>query len=672
DGAYPNGDYFMTIGAVTDGPQTNKLSMTTDIYGTTPHISNFTAAQTVNPESDFTLTWDAISGATANDFLLLRIQDTNGNKIVQTTSLPGQVGALNGLSTSYKIFRHTLMQGQTYSANLTFIKATVTSTYTGVTGVAGYAKKVNFNLKTVDVSSFMAVKGQEYSQTGTAAPVSTGFSFMLNVDGFNGTETVTNASVQLPNSQIVTLPDTSDFQFRAGYTTQAAMDTAYANGNHIFTIKTVHDGLKTATLNLTGNTYPGTIPRISNFTAAQTINAKQDFTLTWDAFSGGTVSDAIIISISDTNGNNVFKSPDLGQLGMLTGTAISVVVPGDSLQDGQSYTAQLIFVRGLFNTTAYPGVNGFEGYYHMTKCPIKTVDVHNYGILKTQGFSQTSTAAPTFFNAFLTVFADGDNASMVSATLQFPNGSTQTMPASNGFSLDLKFADKASMDAACPAGTYKILLSTIHDGSKSPSLVIPADNYPNTPHISNFAASQTIHSGGDFTLTWDALGGTVNDFVQVQISAAGQDETTFRSPSIGTVGFLNGTSNSVLITGGTLKGGRTYDVEIFAAKVTQDKVAYTGADGLAGYAKSTKLQIKTTGSLYRPVISMFEHSNNFSQFQVNGEDQQNVVVEFADRLSSPTTTWYPFQNFRLYGGYNFIFDSNAGNDQRIYRVREGN
>src|SRR5438552_2127595 len=65
DAAAPAGKYTLNISTLHDG--TKILSLTLPIitvYPAAPHISNFAAAQAINPSADFILTWDPIPGGT--------------------------------------------------------------------------------------------------------------------------------------------------------------------------------------------------------------------------------------------------------------------------------------------------------------------------------------------------------------------------------------------------------------------------------------------------------------------------------------------------------------------------------------------------------------------------------------------------------------------------------
>src|SRR5436309_4865629 len=89
-----------------------------------------------------------------------------------------------------------------------------------------------------------------------------------------------------------------------GFSSQSALDSSFGNGTYSFQITTVDSDVFFAQLSLSG-AYP-TVPRLSNFAAAQAINAGKDFTLLWDPFAGGTANDFILVSIEDDDAITVF------------------------------------------------------------------------------------------------------------------------------------------------------------------------------------------------------------------------------------------------------------------------------------------------------------------------------------------------------------------------------
>src|SRR5262249_26357337 len=156
-------------------------------------------------------------------------------------------------------------------------------------------------------------------------------------------------------------------------TGQATLDSTYPNGSYRVVINTVHDGTRSSVLSLTGDAYPND-PHFSNFAAAQAIDPATNFTLTWDAFVGGTVDDIIQVIIGDAvTGDVIFETPLAAQAGALAGNVTSVTIPSNTLLHGRTYVAQLVFAKiTAANNASYPGVPGVTGYFEQTDFSLAT------------------------------------------------------------------------------------------------------------------------------------------------------------------------------------------------------------------------------------------------------------------------------------------------------------
>jgi hypothetical protein len=114
-----------------------------------PKIVNLAAAQAIPAGSDFTLQWNAFTGAQAEDFLFLSIGDGQGNTFFEAPDAcfprPLGVGA-----TSIVIPAGTLVSNTTYTARLTFSDAfhRVTNTLPEMAGFAGVSRTTVFTVKT--------------------------------------------------------------------------------------------------------------------------------------------------------------------------------------------------------------------------------------------------------------------------------------------------------------------------------------------------------------------------------------------------------------------------------------------------------------------------------------------------------------------------------------------
>ncbi len=691
DTAYPDGTFTMTLNTVSDGTKTGALTVgvASDSGIPDPQVSNWTAAQSINADSDFTLTWIAWNGGTTNDFVQLMIGDGNGNSIFQSPGF-AESGHLDGTKTSVMIPKYALMAGQTY-ANVTlfFARGNLNaSSYPGVPGIGAYFRQTSFSISTVDVQSFLVIKAQQFKQIdNTTPPASQGFQFSVNVNSDFGTGSVSSASVVVPGggtfSGPLSLPSTNDFQYRDGtnLNTSTLLNAAYPNGSYTMTINTVHDGTKSnIPLSLTPDNYPANTPRISNNFSTAPINAGVDYTFTWDPFIGGTVNDYIQFQIKDSSSTNnnsdgVFKTGQPLQSGALNGTATSVTVPAGTLTPGNTnLTLKLIYAR--FSSTdvaTYPGVAGFAAYAKQTKYAARTLDVERYLLAKGQLFNQTNAAGPLVLSNFVfnAGMKTGGTGQVSSATLQLPSaGATLPLDPNNGFGLKGSYADLATLNAAWPDGTYTMTINTVHDGTKTILLPVTGGAYPSTtPRISNFAAAQAINSCTNFTLTWNSLGGTTNDFVSLEISELNSGDTVFKTPQLGQAGILNGTSTSVTIPAETLKPGRTYQATLIFAEGNYDTTSYPGVTGFETYFKATQFKMVANGTLFRPKMRLTgPFSINQFQFNVDGEDNRGYVLDYTTNLLSSGTVWSSIST--NYGSFPFT-DSNVPDKIRFYRVREG-
>ena len=381
DAVYPNGTYTFTINAAHDGLKTVTVILSGDSYPSTPRISNYTAAQSINPAMDFAFSWDAMAGATVSDFMQLRLEDDQGD-VFRTGDEPGAPGALNGLSTSVVSQRHTLSTSTLYSGRLFFAKLVNvnTTSYPGVTAIAAYSKETEFDIHSgsssgADVRLYGVAKGHNLAQSGDSPPVlkSAGaHSFLAWVD-FTAPGAVTSAVLRVPNGSVKSmLSDPDALNFREQFDSQAALDSGYPSGAYALTVNAAHDGTKNLTLPLSGDVYPSA-PRVSNYPAAQAIDPNRDFTLAWDPIIGGTTNDFVQLEIGDRGGGGVFQTPNPWAMGALTFMNTSVTIPAGKLSAGVSYIARLIFAKTVsINTASYPGVIGFAAYFAATEFDLLT------------------------------------------------------------------------------------------------------------------------------------------------------------------------------------------------------------------------------------------------------------------------------------------------------------
>jgi len=116
------------------------------------------------------------------------------------------------------------------------------------------------------------------------------------------------------------------------------------------------------------------VPKIANYTEAQSVNHAQDFTLRWNAFTGAGANDHLSLIIFDRNvGGVVFRAPDLCVPRELPVSATSIVLPANTLQNNRTYEATLMFGRMFyFSTNAVPEMSGSGHIGRQTTFTVKT------------------------------------------------------------------------------------------------------------------------------------------------------------------------------------------------------------------------------------------------------------------------------------------------------------
>ena len=239
------------------------------------------------------------------------------------------------------------------------------------------------------------------------------------------------------------------------------------------------------------------------------------------------------------------------------------------------------------------------------------------------------------------------------------------MNPTNGFEVDQVFSSQALMEAQFGAGAYVLSIASVHDGLRVVTNLLSSENYPAAiPQISNFDAAQTINCAADFTLSWLPLNSSTNLFISVAVDEASSGETVFLSPSIGNAGALNGTSTSILIPGGTLRAGYSYQVIVMLASLALDTASYPGAKGLSGYNRQTQFMLAVPGTPFPKALQILGLNNGSLQLQAAGEPGRTNILEAATSLATPP--WIPLST--NIGTFNF--SDPLLPDSRFYRLRE--
>jgi hypothetical protein len=147
--AYGWGNYTLSFDAVNDGSYSCVLSLPNTPLPPTPRMTNFRAAQAVNPALPFTVSWTYPSAPRASDFVQVYV--TDGHADVFSTPNFGESGALNGTARTVTIPAGTLDPGSILSLNLeiTRVVSTNSTAYPWAEGAAGVFRSTAIELTTI-------------------------------------------------------------------------------------------------------------------------------------------------------------------------------------------------------------------------------------------------------------------------------------------------------------------------------------------------------------------------------------------------------------------------------------------------------------------------------------------------------------------------------------------
>lgn len=546
-----------------------------------------------------------------------------------------------------------------------------------------------------DVSYYVVAKGKAYNQANAAGPVpKNNVGRFFAIVGLSATNSATNATVQyLPSGTVYPLtvgggggPGGQDsLTYQMKFSSQSNLDLAYPDGSYQLVIQTVGNGTKASTLALSGDKYPNapfvtnrfdTNYIVSGFNTVVVSNPASPFTLTWAPFSGGTVNDYIQVQLADLqSGNLFFETPNPGHTGALTGTAVSLVIPTNSLPSGAMVVGTLIFAKLVqSNLTAYAGVPGYAAYDAETTFGMVTLaeDVSAYNLTKQQFLQQTSAGAPTLstnkpFHFLAQVFATSSNA-VSYATVQPPGFGGDLLsvdPTGTLLFLVQKFASQSNLDATFPSGTYLMNISGVHDGYRAFALNLPADAFPTAPQVTDWAAAQNVNPAAGFTLTWNPFAG-----------ASGSDDIMVQA--VDTLGnvvsdvSLPNTATSSLFPAGTFQSGQSYQVQLqFRHFTTVDNTTFLGATGSARFESKTFINLSTTGGTVTPPSLAIVRTSSPGGLQLLFMGQAGL--RYAIDASTNLHSWLPLVTNTVVGGQFSFSDSVSSNvPVRFYRARSAN
>lgn len=239
---------------------------------------------------------------------------------------------------------------------------------------------------------------------------------------------------------------------------------------------------------------------------------------------------------------------------------------------------------------------------------VSAADVSYYTLVKSESYLQTPTTAPTLLssNGYMAnaVVIASTNGVVTNASLRIPSGlSKGLVPETNGtiWRLTEYFNSRSELDSAYPIGSgfnpasYTMSMETVNDGVQTGVLdfwrlpPLLSLGYPAIPQVNNLGAGQSIDTTADFTLSWNAVGSSL-DIVQLTILDMASN-VVFASPVPLSSNALSGTSTSIVISANTLPPGTNLQAHLTGASPDIPNTSY--ATGVSAYARDTEFHLVT-------------------------------------------------------------------------------
>jgi len=222
---------------------------------------------------------------------------------------------------------------------------------TGTGGGGGGANGTN------PITIFEVGGAQFYSQTSSAPAVTftnAPYDFIANVF-LSSNRFATNVTLTLPTTVVSNLtqvpPSPWDFTLLGFTADLPTFNARFPSGTYTFNVQSVSSNQLVAVTWPPTSTLPQPpAPRISNFPATQVVDSAQPFTLSWDAFAGGTgANDAVSIQMVTPQGLVVLPT------NAFAGTVTSLLIPAHTFSENTDCTVDLNFVHVILitNGTAY-------------------------------------------------------------------------------------------------------------------------------------------------------------------------------------------------------------------------------------------------------------------------------------------------------------------------------
>lgn len=586
DADYPEGNYSVRI--VNNGVTTTHgpFALSGGTLPVVPGITNWDAAQIIDPDENFTLTWNAFSNAGDEASIELEIWNHTNSENRMEWDLASDAGSIE-LSSGF------LQPNSIYTGEIIFINPSIpTQNSSGVRVDVVYEVFTEFTLQTGDGEGgggpndtlLTFYKWERNLQTAAD---------QVQKDGYRPTSTAKGTSNSLTAAQLnassggypLTNVEPNSFRLTTPFGSKENMDANYPAGEYSFDLTENGSPSNYGPYNLPPDGYP-TRPLIQNFNDLRNYQSDQSQTITWDTPS--IIVTAVTVLVTDESGNQVWSHG-------LAPEATSTQIPADTLTANADY-----WIVIQFWSTQITGTNPSAalGYLTSTRMSVQTTSGNGGGggpgidglflvALKVAKYEQFNSLAPVFdhFEAF-TQASDGETA-ITAFALQYPLG-TLDIEEDDGFFEDSNAYDtREAIDANYPNGPYTFKVTQNGVTNDYGPYAMAGTEHPVTPRIINYAALQGFDTSQDITIQFNAFTSQTPDAVIVLglevDDGFGGDNPFFE--------FLEPDVTSYLIPGGTLEPFRIYRGQLIFGNITGTNESNPQA--LVGYSSEVEFQVST-------------------------------------------------------------------------------
>ena len=556
DNDYPDGSYTMTI---TDGGSPTILgpySLTGSAYPSSPHILNAQGLNFHDLTQDYTLQWEAFAGADADDQVLLQIWDNDADEDLVAEFLAGD-------STSFLLPGGTFTANKDYEVDVIFINTTdvpASETPETIIGFISTTRSVlSTSPQTPEEECIYISRGTFADQLSAAIPTTFEYSFFAEAfgRGFSSATVIKPNDSEAPMQVVGSQFSPGEFDLEEEYATAQLRDAEYPEGN--YSVRVVDNAVTTThgPFNLSGGTLPVT-PGITNWTAAQSINPDQEFTLLLTPFSNAAAGAGIEFELVNTaNFENRLEWD-------VPSTESEISISGDFLQPNSTYEGELIYINPALPQQNSSGVLIDVVYEVAIAFTIQTGASGGGGggdggdILISRGITTSQTSATLPSSGQFHFLAEGNGNTFTSVTLIKPDTSEVIVPMNGSAEFDLteSFGTEGERDAAYPEGDYSV---RIIDGGVTNThgpISQSAGTIPVIPGITNWPAAQSIDPDQDFLLSWTPFSNS-GDEAQIELEIYNNNDQSNEMDWI-----LASDTGSILLPSSFLQPNSTYSCEI--------------------------------------------------------------------------------------------------------------